>query len=106
MGDESQVNVPESLFELHHQHYERLCQQINPLSSSENHGIEIYEQTLQFVDHTGEDRANVENFVRVSDAKPDLYPMALLTPLLDIINQSTKRISKRRLPIVCKQEIL
>ena len=49
VGDESQVNVPESLFELHHQHYERLCLQINPLSSSENYGIEIYEQTLQFI---------------------------------------------------------
>ena len=48
VGDESQVNVP-GLFELHHQHYERLCLQINPLSSSENYGIDIYGQTLQFI---------------------------------------------------------
>ena len=46
VGDESQVNVPESLFELHRQHYERLCLQINPLSSSENYGMKEWQERL------------------------------------------------------------
>jgi hypothetical protein len=50
------------------------------------------------VDHTEEDRANVDTFIRVSDVKLGPCPVALLTPLLDIVNQCTKRISKRRLP--------
>ena len=50
------------------------------------------------MDHTEEDRANVDTFIRVSDVKLGPCPVALLTPLLDIVTQCTKRISKRRLP--------
>ena len=41
---------------------------------------------------------NMESFVRLGDKKLDPCPTELLTPLLDIINQCTKRISKRRFP--------
>ena len=47
--DESRVDVPESLFEMHHHTYEYLCQQVNPLVPSENYAIELYEQALQVI---------------------------------------------------------
>ena len=47
--DESQVDVPESIFEISDVQYEQLCQQVHPLSPSENYGIDIYEQALQFI---------------------------------------------------------
>ena len=47
--DVSQVNIPESHLEISHRQYEVLCQQLDPLSPSDNYGIEIYQGTLQFI---------------------------------------------------------
>ena len=43
------VVVPECQFPLLGHHYASLRQEVDPLSVSENYGIEIYQQTLQFV---------------------------------------------------------
>ena len=47
--DVSQVNIPESHLEISHRQYELLCQQLDPLSPSDNYGIEIYQGTLQLI---------------------------------------------------------
>ena len=43
ISEESHVNVPESSIIIPTRDYEHLCQQVNPLASSENYGIELYE---------------------------------------------------------------
>ena len=50
------------------------------------------------MDHTEEDRGSEESFKLISDKKLEPCPEIVLSTLLDIINKSTKRISKRRLP--------
>ena len=43
------VSIPECSFHLDAEHQQQLQSQVNPLEDSENHGIELYEQTLQFI---------------------------------------------------------
>lgn len=48
--DESRVEVPECRFALEEDHVANLLQTINPLSTSDNYGIELYQQTLVFIE--------------------------------------------------------
>ena len=43
ISEESHVNDPESSLIIPTRDYEHLCQQVNPLASGENYGIELYE---------------------------------------------------------------
>ena len=52
--------------------------------------------TMMQVDHTDEERTELEHFARLSDIKLEQCPNELLSQLLDIINSTTKRIPKRR----------
>lgn len=45
----SSVNVPETQFALLDEHYDTLCQHVNPLAPSDNYGIELYQQALQVI---------------------------------------------------------
>ena len=46
--DTSSVDIPENTFHLDDEHFEQLRQVIDPLSESENYGIDLYLQTLDF----------------------------------------------------------
>ena len=46
---EESVPIPETSLDLTDEELAPLHQTIDPLSSSDNHGIELYEQTLQFI---------------------------------------------------------
>ena len=46
---ESQVEVPQSLLTVPESALEQLRQQVNPLRSSDNYGIELYEEALRFI---------------------------------------------------------
>jgi len=48
-SDDSYVDIPESTFHISDENIALLKTQINPLSMSDNYGIELYEQTLQFM---------------------------------------------------------
>lgn len=52
-GDEGSnaVTVPECSFRLTDEHFQQLQQEINPLTDSQNHGIELYERTIGFLDN-------------------------------------------------------
>ena len=43
------VAVPHGRFALTEEHVQQLQTQVNPIQESENHGIELYEQTLSFI---------------------------------------------------------
>lgn len=43
------VSIPECSFNLDSEHLQQLQRQVNPLQDSENYGIELFEQTLQFI---------------------------------------------------------
>ena len=47
--NEGGVTVPECQFSLQDEHYSLLQQQVLPLASSDNYGIELYQETLQFI---------------------------------------------------------
>ena len=49
--DESVVQIPDCSYTLNDSDFTLLQQTIDPLSSSEEYGIDLYEQTLQFLDH-------------------------------------------------------
>jgi len=46
---EESVPIPETSLDLIDEELASLHHTIDPLSSSDNHGIELYEQTLQFI---------------------------------------------------------
>ena len=48
--EEGMVVVPELNFQLSPTDYQRLRDHVDPLSPSENYGIDLYEQTVQFSD--------------------------------------------------------
>ena len=48
-SDDSGVEVPRIAFSLTDEHYEQLQQNVNPLAESSNFGIELYIQTLGFI---------------------------------------------------------
>jgi len=50
-SDDSGVEVPRMAFSLTDEHYEQLQQSVNPLAESSNFGIELYIQTLAFIDN-------------------------------------------------------
>ena len=50
--NEGEVTVPECQFSLQDEHYDLLQQHVNPVSSSDNYGIELYQETLQFISNT------------------------------------------------------
>ena len=45
------VEVPQCTFALEEDHFLQLRQEVNPLSDSDNFGIELYEETLLFISH-------------------------------------------------------
>ena len=47
--DDEGVEVPECQFFLSDEHLSQLRETVDPLQSSENYGIELYEQTIGFV---------------------------------------------------------
>ena len=47
--EEGLVTVPQLNFQLHPTDSYQLCHAINPLSSSDSYGIDLYEQTVQFI---------------------------------------------------------
>ena len=47
--EEGTVIIPELNFQLSPADYRRLCDSVDPLSSSDNYGIDLYEQTVQFI---------------------------------------------------------
>lgn len=47
--DDEGVHVPECTFSLEDEHFTQLKQTVNPLASSDNYGIELYEQSLDFI---------------------------------------------------------
>ena len=47
--DPDAVVIPENTFVLTDEQYQQLQQNVNPLIESDNHGIELYEQTIQFI---------------------------------------------------------
>lgn len=49
--EESDVVVPNCRFELSVEQFEQLQVTVDPLTESNNYGIELYESTLQFIDH-------------------------------------------------------
>jgi len=49
LDDDEGVEVPECQFYLSDEHLSQLQETVNPLQSSENYGIELYEQTLGFI---------------------------------------------------------
>ena len=51
-GNDREIIVPECQFSLQDEHYDLLQQHINPISSSDNFAIELYQETQQFVSNT------------------------------------------------------
>ena len=47
--DDGAIVIPENTFGLTEEQFLELQQQVNPLDASENHGIELYEHTFQFI---------------------------------------------------------
>lgn len=47
--DDEGVEVPDCGFALSDEHFLELQQTVNPLQSSDNYGIELYEQTIGFI---------------------------------------------------------
>ena len=47
--ENSAVVIPECSFQLTTEHLQQLQNQVDPLQASDNHGIELYDQTLQFI---------------------------------------------------------
>ena len=54
--DESDTVIPESRVTFSRQHEQSLQRAINPLSDSENYGIELYQQTLEFLRMIAQER--------------------------------------------------
>lgn len=48
-ADDEGVTVPERQFELQDQHFHTLQREVNPVQSSNNYGIELYERTLEVI---------------------------------------------------------
>lgn len=48
-SDSTGVTVPRGHFALTEEHLQELQTQVNPIQESDNHGIELYEQTLSFI---------------------------------------------------------
>ena len=49
---ENRVQIPQNTFSLDDDAFSQLLELINPLSESRNYGIDLYEQTIQFIMHT------------------------------------------------------
>ena len=49
--EESGVSVPEGRFTLTSDNLYQLQQEFDPLEENENHGIELYERTLAFIQY-------------------------------------------------------
>ena len=49
---EPQVEVPQTLLTIPQSALEQLNLEVDPLSFSENYGIELYEETLRFIAHS------------------------------------------------------
>ena len=49
--EESGVTVPEGRFSLTSDHLYQLQQEVDPLEENENHGIELYDRTLAFIQY-------------------------------------------------------
>ena len=49
MGSENVITIPDTQVVLTTQQKSTLQRTVDPLSDSENHGIELYEQTLDFL---------------------------------------------------------
>ena len=47
--DNSAVVIPENPFGLTDQEMQQLQEEINPLTTSQNHGIELYEETVEYL---------------------------------------------------------
>ena len=50
-SDEGAVSVPQLNFELHSTDLQRLRDTVDPLSPSNSYGIDLYEQTVDFIRH-------------------------------------------------------
>ena len=50
-GDDNAVVIPENQFGLTELEFHQLQAHVNPLAESQNHGIELYERTLEFINH-------------------------------------------------------
>ena len=48
-NDENNVVIPENPFGLTDQQMHQLQEEVNPLAASQNHGIELYEATVEFI---------------------------------------------------------
>ena len=48
-NDQSGVNIPVNRFRLSEEHHATLEQRVNPLADSDNYGIELYQNTLEFL---------------------------------------------------------
>ena len=51
VDEEGSVAVPQLNFQLRPTDLQQLHNTINPLSPSGNHGIDLYEQTVEFINH-------------------------------------------------------
>ena len=49
VAEDDSIQVPQCDFSLTEEHYIELQQVVNPLQSSDNYGIELYEQTVGFI---------------------------------------------------------
>ena len=49
VAEDDSIQVPQCDFSLTEEHYTELQQVVNPLQSSDNYGIELYEQTVGFI---------------------------------------------------------
>lgn len=49
MDDDGAIVISENTFGLTEEQFLELQQEVNPLDASENHGIELYEHTIQFI---------------------------------------------------------
>ena len=47
--DDDAIVIPENTFGLTEEQFLQLQQELNPLDASKNHGIELYEHTIQFI---------------------------------------------------------
>lgn len=48
--DEGTVTIPEVNIHLSSADYQQLCRSVDPLSPSENYGMDLYEQSIEFID--------------------------------------------------------
>ena len=49
VDDNDGAVVPENRLELSNEHFQLLQQHVDPLANSDNHGIELYGQTVEFI---------------------------------------------------------